>query len=254
MLGGDMAIQESVERRRAPMRRRTDVAGIATRPQRTRLRVVIADGDPLSRRVLRDLFQLGSDLSVVAEARDGVEALELTTYYRPEVLLCSFELARLSGLQTLDRVRAHVPQVRVVFLSAACSADAEVAALRAGASGFLSKDADLEDIAEALRRVSRGEATVSSEAAKILVSRLRELPQAGTGLRPVRSGLTPREWQVVDLLSAGLQPAAVAVRLDVVPDTIRSHLKHIMRKLDVRTTDEVIAAADGLCRGSGVAR
>lgn len=222
----------------------------ALRPARTRLRVVIADGDPLARRVLRDLLQDATDITVVAEARDGVEALELVTYYMPDLLLSALELPRLGGLETLARVRAQAPDVRVVFLSVPCPVETEVAALRAGASGFLSKDMPIEAIPDALRRVVSGEARTSPAAAAHLVRQLRALPYAGGGTRPVRSALTSREWEVVDMLGAGIDPRAIAMRLGLAPDTVRTHLKHIMRKLGVRTVPDVIAAADRLCRGT----
>jgi DNA-binding NarL/FixJ family response regulator len=219
-------------------------------PGRQRLRVVIADGDPLARRALRDVFQRGDDVAVVAEASDGVEALELATYYRPDVLLSALELARIDGLELVERVRVGVPEVRVVFLTVPCSLDTEVGALRSGACGFLSKDMPIEAISGVLQRVARGEATVSPAATAYLVARLRELPKAGTGVRPVRSALTSREWEVVDLLGAGLQPAEIAGRLALSRDTVRSHLKHIMRKLRVRTTADIVAAADRACSSS----
>lgn len=221
-------------------------------PGRQRLRVVIADGDPLARRVLRDVFQRGNEVSVVAEASDGVEALELATYYRPDILLSALELARIDGPDLVGQLQVDVPEVRVVFLTVPCSLDTEVGALRSGACGFLSKDMPVEDIPGVLQRVARGEASVSPAAAAYLVARLRELPKAGAGVRPVRSVLTPREWEVVDLLGAGMQPTEIAGRLALSQDTVRSHLKHIMRKLRAKTTADVVAAADQACCSSAM--
>ncbi len=222
---------------------RTDAA-----PPVQRLRIVIADGDPIARRMLRDVFQATPQLVVIAEAADGREALELALHYRPEVLVTELDLPRIDGIEATRRIHARAPDVRIVFLAVRDGAEHQLAALRAGATGYLSKSTPLPSVTLALYGLARGEAIVSRATTSQLVRRLRRVPEAGRGMRPVRSPLTAREWEVLDLLCAGATLPSVAERLDLAETTVLSHLKHMMRKVGVHSRDELRTVADRLCR------
>ncbi|MGA2471564.1 MAG: response regulator transcription factor [Solirubrobacteraceae bacterium] len=208
-----------------------------------RLRVLIADGDPLARRVIRDCLGTAPGFVVVAEAKDGVEAVELALHYRPEVVLMEVNLPGIDGISACREIVARAPAVRVVMFSVPQERDIELQALRAGASGFLSKDTEVSSLARALRSVASGEAAVSRSLTSHLVTALRESTENGAGMRPIRSPLTTREWEVLDHICAGESTREIAARLFLTDDTVYSHTKSILRKLGVHSRAEAVIVA-----------
>lgn len=205
-----------------------------------RLRVLIADDDPLARRMVRDALQDGG-LVVVGEAADGTEAVELALHYRPDVVLMDVLMPGTDGIAAVQRIRAKAPDVRIVMLSTSDDAEVAMMGLRAGASGYLVKTLDVVRLPGILERAAVGEAALDPRVAASLIEELRSPALAGAGSRPVQSNLTDREWEVLDLLDAGLSPADIADRFVVSPDTVRTHIKSLHRKLDVHTRDELAA-------------
>jgi NarL family two-component system response regulator LiaR len=206
------------------------------------LRTIVADDDPLVRRLIRDTLQR-DNVTVVAEACNGREAVELALFYRPDVVVMDYMMPGMDGLEATRRIYEQDPGIRVVMLTGGGDDSLGLRGLRAGAAGFLSKDMELESLPRALRGALEGEAAISRRLAMHLVQHYRSAPTGGMGLRPVRSSLTDREWEVLDLVSGGASTDDIARLLVLSTETVRSHLKNLYRKLEVRTRDEAVDAA-----------
>lgn len=210
-----------------------------------RMRVVLADAPgPLRQAVRAALAE--AKLVVIAEVSERVEAVELARHYRPEMILVGSGLCEDHGLPAVAELVAQVPSARVLMFAPHHDDDLELGALLAGASGFIAARQWDADVVGSLRAVARGEAVVSNGAQMRLLDRWQKVPVAGRGVRPIHSHLTTREWQVLDLVSAGRSADEVADLLHLSPETVRSHLKHIRRKLGVSGSREAIAAAHRL--------
>jgi DNA-binding NarL/FixJ family response regulator len=211
----------------------------------TRLRAVIADDDPFARRVIKDALQRAG-VVVIAEARNGRQAVELALYYRPDVVLMDIVMPELDGIIATRQIIKQLPDQAVIVLSGTSDEEDELGlqALRAGASGFLSKDLDIDALPRAMEGVRTGEAAISRKMTMRLIERLRRTAGGSAGLRPVKSPLTAREWEVIDHLQAGRSTEDIAKSLVLSTETVRSHVKNILRKLDVRSREDAVAVAE----------
>ena len=216
-----------------------------------RLRAVIADDDPFARRVIKDVLT-ESGVLVIAEARNGRQAVELALYYRPDVVVMDAVMPELDGILATRQLLKMVPDQLVIVLTGVDDEDDELGllALRAGAAGFLSKDVDIDALPRTLNGVRAGEAAISRRMTKRLIEQLRSAPGGSSGMRPVKSPLTGREWEVIDLLTATRSTDEIAADLVLSTETVRSHVKNILRKLDVRSREEAVAVADRMRNAS----
>lgn len=211
------------------------------------VRVVVADDDPLVRRALRDSLQ-DADFVVVGAAANGREAVELALHYTPDVVVMDVVMPGLDGVAATRQIRRARPSVRVLLIAGTHDEELAIVGLHAGASGFVRKQAGLDEISDAARRTAAGEAVVDTGVVTALIDRLRAVPPAGVGLRPVSSTLTDREWEVLDGLCLGLTPEQLAAAFVVSIETVRTHVKSIYRKLGVHSQSEAVAAATELRR------
>jgi two-component system, NarL family, response regulator LiaR len=216
------------------------------------LRAVIADDDPFARRVVKEVLEKAGVL-VIAQARNGRQAVELTLYHRPDVVVMDVVMPELDGIIATRQIRREIPDQLIIVLTGAGEEDEELGlqALRAGASGFLSKDVEIDALPRALEAVKAGEAAISRKMTRTLIDRLRETPSGSAGMRPVKSPLTAREWEVIDLLKATRTTDQIAEELVLSTETVRSHVKNILRKLDVRSREEAVVAADRMRSAPG---
>jgi DNA-binding NarL/FixJ family response regulator len=209
------------------------------------LRVLIVDDDPFARRMIRDALQ-AAGLVVIGEADDGARAVELALDLRPDVVLMDVLMPGTDGIAAAGRIRDRASEVRIVLLSANVDVELGIMGLRAGAAGYVTKNGDVAELPGILVRVAAGEAAVDPRLAAAMIDELRKPPHQGLGSRPVDSELTDREWAVLDLLDAGLEPFAIAERLVVSIDTVRSHVKSLHRKLGVHSREELVGAIRAL--------
>ena len=208
-------------------------------------RVIVADDDPFARRLISGVLERAG-MIVVAEARDGHEAVKLGVLHRPDVIVMDVVMPGIDGVRATRRIIKAVPDQLVIMLTSAGEDDLGLLALRAGAVGFLSKEFDIDALPRALEGVRAGEAGVSREMTGRLIEQFRNAPSSNSGLRPVKSPLTRREWEVIDLLAAGHSPDAIADALVVSRETVLSHIKNLMRKLGVHSRADAVAGAERL--------
>jgi DNA-binding NarL/FixJ family response regulator len=224
--------------------------GAATDETRTggsRPRVIIVDPDPLARRVIRDALQESDRGFVVpAETDNEREAIELCRYYKPEIVLIELGLANGDGVSATRSIAKEVPDARVLIFSREDSEEQQLEALAAGAVGFLSKSAEVDEVLNALDRVLQGQAVISPTTTMSLIERLRVLPEGGAGMRPVKSKLTQREWEILDLMSQGMDTHQMSEALVLAEETIYSHVKNVLRKLGVHSRRDAIEVAKQL--------
>jgi two-component system, NarL family, response regulator LiaR len=213
------------------------------------LRAIVADDDPFARRIIKEALQR-ADIVVIAEARNGREAVELTLHYRPDAVLMDVLMPEVDGVVATRSIVSKAPDQVVIVLSSSDNEDLALTSLRAGAVGFLSKNIDVDAVPRAVRGALNGEVAVSRRLTMRLVEQLRRVPEAARKMRPVKSPLTPREWEVLDLLAETMTTEEIARTLVLSSETIRSHVKNILRKLRASSREEAVVAAQRMRSGT----
>jgi NarL family two-component system response regulator LiaR len=213
------------------------------------MRVIVADDDPFARRMIKESLQRAG-IVVVAEAHNGQQAVELALFYRPDVVLMDVVMPELDGISATRRIVKDVPEQLIVMLTSSDEDEMGFVGLRAGAVGYLSKDVDVDKLPQALEGAREGEAAISRRLSMQLIEQLRRVPEPTTGMRPVKSPLTAREWEVVDLLYEGRTTDQIADTLVLSTETVRSHIKNLMRKLGANTREQAVALAHRMRGGS----
>jgi DNA-binding NarL/FixJ family response regulator len=212
------------------------------------IRIVLADGQTLFREAVRTTLEREPGLSVVAVAGDGKQAVVEAERHRPDVVILTDGLPDRDGIQATSLIRRRIPETRVVFLANDEDNDLVIAALEAGANGYLTKTCVLPELIEATRVVSRGETLVQSRTLGSLIERLmRRRTERTIGMRAL-ARLTRREREVLALLAAGGNNRSIGQALFISPQTARTHVQHVLSKLGVhsRLAAAAFAMQDGI--------
>ena len=205
------------------------------------IRVLVADDQRVVREGLVLLLELLGGIEVVGAAADGEQAMALAADLRPDVVLMDLRMPRLDGVAATRRLRERDPGARVTALTTYDDEHSVMEAVRAGARGYLTKDAGAEEIRQALEAVVRGEAAIDPAVQHHLLDALATGGPASAGTLP--DGLTPREAEVLSLIAEGLSNAEIAHRLVVSEATVKSHINHLFTKIGARDRAQAVAYA-----------
>jgi DNA-binding NarL/FixJ family response regulator len=208
------------------------------------IRVLIVDDHAVVREGLRTFLELQDGIEVVGEASDGTEALEQAEQLEPDVVLMDLVMPRLDGVGAMRQLRERSPQIRVIVLTSFLDDDRLLPAIQAGASGYLLKDVEPTELAQAVRTASAGQAMFNPAVAARLVEAIAE--NRAPGVKPER--LTRREQEVLEQIAYGRSNKRIALELGISEKTVKAHVGHLLAKLGVadRTQAALLAVREGL--------
>ena len=219
------------------------------------IRVLIADDQQLVRAGFALILKPHADLDVIGEAADGAEAVALAAQRRPDVILMDIRMPGMDGLEATRRVLADPAQAktRVLVLTTFDLDDYVYAALRAGASGFLLKDAPPEQLVAGIRTIATGDSLLAPSITRRLIEGFINRPAPGARDAPDLQDLTPRELEVLELIGRGRSNTEIARQLVVSETTVKTHVAHVFSKLAVRDRAQavVVAYETGLVQPGG---
>jgi DNA-binding NarL/FixJ family response regulator len=204
------------------------------------VRIVLADDHALVRAGIRSVCESGDGLTVVAEAADGAHVLELVRTHHPDLVLMDITMKTLNGLEATRQIRRELPGVRVIILSMHASEDYVQQALKAGAAGYLLKDAAVSQLATAIGAVMRGEIYLSPQISRLVVQSYMQ--HAGTVTSPLDL-LTPRQREILELIASGHTTKDIGFRLGLSVKTAETHRAQIMERLNIHDVPGLVRLA-----------
>lgn len=204
----------------------------------TPITILVAEDHGIVRQGIVSILQLQEDFTVVAEARDGVEAVELHNLHQPDITLMDLRMPNMEGVDAIARIREGTPKANIVILTTYDTDEDIYRGLQAGARGYILKDADFEDLVDAVRTVHQGKRYLPPNVALKLAERMDS------------EDLTERERDVLSMMARGTSTAVLVEALNISEGTVKFHINHIFQKLGVndRTQAIIIALRRGLIR------
>jgi DNA-binding NarL/FixJ family response regulator len=205
------------------------------------IRVLVADDQALVREGLMTLLAATSGIEPVADAADGVEAVRLAARHRPDVILMDLRMPNIDGVQATREIRAAQPDTEIVVLTTHADEASILDALRAGARGYLTKDAGIQEIARAVHAAAAHQSLLDPVvSAKLLEAVGTAVPAAAPAPRPLPDELTPREAEVLSLIARGLSNREIAAHLVVSEATVKTHVNHVFAKIGARDRAQAV--------------
>lgn len=211
--------------------------------------ILLIDDHPLLRQGIRQLIDMEVDMEVVGEASNAMDGIRLATELEPDLILLDLNMPEMNGIEALKKLREQEVASRIVIFTVSDHEEDVVAALRAGADGYLLKDMEPEDMILQLHQAAVGKMVISDRLTTLLAQALRsQKPQPAS--QPNFDSLTPREKDILKLIAEGLSNKMIGRRLDISDGTVKVHVKHLLKKLNLRSRVEVAvwAVEEGLHR------
>ncbi len=210
--------------------------------------ILLIDDHPLLRQGIKQLIEMEDDMQVIAEASNSADGVAKAEELEPDLILLDLNMPEVNGIETLKILRAKNVSARIVIFTVSDHEDDVVGALRAGADGYLLKDMEPEDLLRQLHQAAVGRMVISDRLITLLAQALRS--QKPEVARPDCDSLTPRELDILKLLADGLSNKMIGRRLDISDGTVKVHVKHLLKKLNLRSRVEaaVWAVEEGLHR------
>ena len=205
--------------------------------------VILADDQELVREGLRMMLEAEDDIEVVGEAENGRRALELSRRHDPDVILMDVRMPEVDGIEATRRLANAGARARVLMLTTFDLDELVYEAMRAGASGFLLKDANREQLVTAVRTVARGESLLAPAITRRLIEDFCQRPPPSAGIPPGAAGLTERELEVLRLIARGKSNAEIAGDLVLGETTVKSHVARVLAKLGLRDRVQAVVFA-----------
>jgi DNA-binding NarL/FixJ family response regulator len=207
------------------------------------VRVVLVDDQAMVRAGFRMILESEPDIAVVGEAADGRDAADLVARARPDVVLMDVRMPHVDGIEATRRIQALPDPPHVLILTTFDLDDYVYAALRAGASGFLLKDAPAEQLVDAVRVIARGDALLAPSVTRRLIEEVARRPAIDAAAVPGLADLTEREREVLQLIARGLSNAEIAERLYLGEATVKTHVGRVLTKLGLRDRVQAVVVA-----------
>ena len=203
--------------------------------------ILIVDDHPLFRKGVIQLIQAVPEFRFVGEAPSGTEGIALARALQPDMILLDLNMKDMNGVEVLKAIKDDGPDSRVIMLTVSDQAEDLIAALQAGADGYLLKDMEPEDLMQQLGEAARGKITISARLTQLLVASLREKSRPAS---LVEAGLTEQENRILEHLVDGKSNKLIAKDMGIAEGTVKVHIKHLLKKLNLRSRVEAAVWAD----------
>lgn len=208
------------------------------------IRVLVVDDHAIIRKGIRAVLELVSDIELVGESENGLDAVRQDHALQPDVIVMDLVMPDMDGIQAIRRIKSERPEARILVLTTFAGEDMVLSAIKAGAAGYHLKDSSPDVLVEAIRQVHRGEASLHPIVARKVLHEVSAPPKQP----PTTDPLTPRELEVLQCLAQGYENREIAERLVISEATVRTHVSRIMSKLHLasRTQAALFAIKEGL--------